>query len=81
MNRCRHDIIYNLLASLTAEPKRITDLCSAGNLPVDRGKVLVQNIERFGLLIKTGGDDVFYNLTARGYEWIGLYELLRKVLP
>lgn len=82
MNRCRHDVILDVLTSLNPNPKRITEICSSGNLPVDRGKVLLKNLEEFGILIQTEEDgERMYRLTNRGYEWIGLYKLLKKTLP
>jgi predicted transcriptional regulator len=82
MNRCRHDVILDVLSSLIIEPKRITEVCTAGNLPVDRGKLLVKGLEKFGLLIQTEENrERVFKLTNRGYEWIGLYKLMRKVLP
>ncbi len=82
MNRCRHDIIDGMLRALSIDPKRVTDLCSASNVPVDRGILILSKMEEFGLLFKVeeeGGST--YKLTDRGYEWIGLYKHLKKVLP
>ena len=82
MNRCRHDILNDMLRELVIEPRKITELCAAGNVPVDRGKGIVKDLEKFGLLLKTEGiEGIEYKLTDRGYEWIGLYKLLKKTLP
>ncbi len=82
LNRCRHDIIESFLKTLQGGPKRITEMCSAANLPVDRGKNLIRRMERFGLVYETAvGRGVEYLITKRGYEWLGLYRLLKKSLP
>ncbi len=82
MNRCHHDIINELLVTLVTEPRKITELCAAVNIPVDRGKDVIRNLERFGLLFEMVGDgEVEYRITDRGYEWIGLYKHLKRALP
>ncbi|MEM0135690.1 MAG: hypothetical protein QXU18_10795 [Thermoplasmatales archaeon] len=82
MNRCRHDIVDNLLNALSIEPKKITSLCISGGIPVDRGKEIMSNLEKFGLVVQVDYEgEKEYKLTDRGYEWIGLYKLLRRVLP
>jgi predicted transcriptional regulator len=82
MNRCRHDVTNDLLRALSAEPRRITALCSVGNLPVDRGKELILDLEKFGMIYETEGEEgTEYRITDRGYEWVGLYKLLKKSLP
>ena len=82
MNRCRHDITESILISLQSGSKRITELCLAANLPVDRGKDMVKRMERFGLLYETVGDEgTEHWIAERGYEWLGLYRLLKKRLP
>ncbi len=82
MNRCHHDIINELLVALATEPRKITELCATVNVPVDRGKDVVKNLARFGLLFETiGRDEVEYRITDRGYEWIGLYKHLKRALP
>jgi predicted transcriptional regulator len=64
------------------EHRKITDLCIAGNLPVDRGRVMVGNLMKFGLIIEIGVEgEKEYGLTDRGYEWLGLYNLLKKTSP
>lgn len=82
MYRCRHDIINDMLSALMAEPRRITELCSIGNVPVDRGKDIVKYMEKFGILFETTENgEKEYRLTDRGYEWIGLFKHLKKALP
>ena len=82
MNRCRHDIIDDMLKALSIDAKRVTDLCFASNVPVDRGILILSKMEEFGLLFKIEekGEST-YKLTDHGYEWIGLYKHLKKVLP
>ncbi len=82
MNRCRHDIINDMLGALSADSRRITDLCMAGNVPVDRGKGIVEALEKYGLIIHAEeAGEIDYRITDRGYEWLGLFRMLRKVLP
>ncbi len=52
----RHGITESMLNSLQGGSKRITELCLVANLPVDRGKVMIERMEKFGLLYETVGD-------------------------
>jgi predicted transcriptional regulator len=73
---------FDMLNSLVTEHRKITEICSIGNVPVDRGKLLIKNLEKFGILIQIEEDgEKIYKLTNRGYEWIGLYRLLKKTMP
>jgi predicted transcriptional regulator len=82
MNRCRHDIIDDMLKALSTDAKRVPDLCSASNVPVDRGILILSKMEEFGLLFKIEEKgESRYKLTDRGYEWIGHYKHLKKALP
>ena len=82
MNRCKHDIINDMLGVLSTDSRRITELCMSGNVPVDRGKEIIATLEKYGLLIHSGeSGEIVYRITDRGYEWLGLYRMIRKVLP
>ncbi len=79
--RCRHDIIEALLKNLSAEPLRVTNLCSKSNLPVDRCKNLLEILKEAGLVVeRVEGRGRTYIITSRGYEYLALYRRLKEVL-
>ncbi len=82
MNRCRHDIINDMLGAISTDSMRITGLCMAGNIPVDRGKEIICSLEKFGLMFHSEeSGEIEYRITDRGYQWLGLYRMIRKALP
>lgn len=78
--RCVHDVIYDVLSTLKEGPVRLTPLCTAANLPVDRGLKLLSALEECGLVIsKEEKGRRVYTLSELGYAYIALYEELSKV--
>jgi len=80
-NRCRHDIVKSMLEACREE-MCVTEICRRAGLPVDRGRRIVNQLLRYGLLIELQeGGRKRYKITPRGYEWLGIYERLEEVLP
>ncbi len=80
-NRCRHDIVRSVLEACGVEAG-ITEICRRAGLPVDRGRRVVGQLLRYGLLVELQeGKRRTYRITPRGYEWLGIYERLEEVLP
>lgn len=79
-NRCLHDIVYDVLSQLREGPKRLTPLCTAANLPVDRGLKLLSALGECGLIVsrEERGRRV-YMLSELGYVYISLYEELSRI--
>jgi predicted transcriptional regulator len=81
--RCIYDIVYDILLSmLTTHRGTKTRICRASNLPLDRCERVLELIKELGLAYSTniGGREV-YQLTDRGYQYIGVYEALIELLP
>lgn len=87
-NRCTHEIVYELLKNMASEePKNITSLCRAVNLPVDRGIKVINVLMKSGLVAsytitsnsKVGKLSRYYIVTEVGYEYIGIYERLKEL--
>ncbi len=76
MNRCRHDIAADVLRRAVEGPARLSHLARAGNLPLDRARVLVAGMVEAGLLYYDPESRV-YEATELAYEWLRLYEMLR----
>ncbi|RLF17296.1 MAG: hypothetical protein DRJ66_01160 [Thermoprotei archaeon] len=79
--RCWHDVIESLLKALLTGEKRITELCLHANIPVDRGRRLIEYLIRCGLIFKYEKDGrIYYRITEKGYEWLGIYRKLKEIL-
>jgi len=80
--RCVHDIIYDLLKTLSNEYRlKITQLCSQANLPLDRCSKIIQHLVNHGLVRRVvSGKHVFYELSDLGYAYIGLYDQLNNII-
>ena len=80
--RCLHDIIESLLEALLLGEKGITELCLSANIPVDRGRRIIEYLINYGLIFKYEKDGkVYYKIGERGYEWLGIYRKLKELLP
>ncbi len=80
--RCWHDIVESLLEALVTGEKGITELCAVANISVDRGKELVEWLVKYGLIAELVVEGRrYYKITARGYEWLGVYRYLKTMLP
>lgn len=83
MRRCRHDVVYDVLKTLSTRYNGlgITKLCMFANLPVDRGNELLKHLIKAGLVyMLKEGNAVKYFITPRGYEYISMYERIRTLL-
>ncbi len=68
-NRCIHDIIHDMLATLAEGERGITELRLNSGIPVDRGKKIVDYLVACGLLtIGVEDNRVRYRITVAGYQ-------------
>ncbi len=75
-------MVRDMLRALTEGEKRATNLCREANVPMDRGKPLLNYLVERGLVVALEGEKgVEYRITFLGYEWLGLYERLEELLP
>ena len=80
--RCWHDIVESMLSALLKGDRGITELCLMARVPVDRGKRIVSHLASYGLLVEyVVGGKTYYRITERGYEWLGVYQYLKSLLP
>ncbi|MCY0850096.1 winged helix-turn-helix domain-containing protein [Sulfuracidifex metallicus] len=75
MNRCRHDIIMDILVSISKGKRRLTEICIASNLPLDRGKSVLNDMIKRGLISMKDGN---FNILPKGYSWMEIYRILEE---
>ena len=79
--RCWHDVIESVLEALLTGEKSITELCLYANVPVDRGRRLINYLISCGLVFRYEENGrIYYKITERGYEWLGIYRKLKELL-
>ncbi|BBG23591.1 winged helix-turn-helix domain-containing protein [Sulfuracidifex tepidarius] len=77
MNRCRHDIVMDILISIKNGRRKITEICTSSNLPVDRGKKILDEMCRQGLVLNVNGE---FRLSSKGYSWLEIYNMVEQYL-
>jgi predicted transcriptional regulator len=81
--RCRHEIIADILEYLAAAGRaRLTWVAAHANLPLDRARLLLGEMEFYGLVESSSGGDgsVFYSIGRRGYEYLELWRRIRALV-
>lgn len=80
-NRCLHEVIYSMLVAISTEgPKNITSLCRIANIPVDRGKTVINLLMRSGILASYEYEkNRYYIVTEIGYDYLGTYKHLKEI--
>lgn len=79
--RSRTGIIYDILESLENGELNLTALMNRANLPYDRFKELINDMERNGLVKKSEeSGKVIYSITRKGKEALEELRRVRNVL-
>ncbi|MGB9758763.1 MAG: winged helix-turn-helix domain-containing protein [Thermoproteota archaeon] len=80
-NRCLHEIVYEMLEAIAREgPKNVTSLCRIANIPVDRGKIIVNLLVKSGILASYEYErNRYYIVTENGYDYLGTYKHLKEI--
>jgi len=81
--RCRHEIMADILEYLAAAGRaRLTWVAAHANLPLDRARFLVGEMEFYGLVESFTGEEggVFYRVSRRGYEYLELWRRIRVLI-
>ncbi|MCD6348988.1 MAG: hypothetical protein J7L91_05110 [Candidatus Korarchaeota archaeon] len=80
--RCRHDIIETILEAVRDGRRGLTEICTYAGIPVDRGKKIMELLVRYGLLVSIWEKRrEIFEITPKGYEWLGIYRSLESMLP
>ncbi len=78
--RCRHEIIAAVLEYLsTAGRARISSVALHANMPLDRARVLMGELQFYGLVesITDERGRRYYRVSERGMEYLRLWRRLR----
>ncbi len=83
MSRCIHSVIYDLLVSIQNTKRPIKSrICRSSNLPLDRCGKILGFLESNGFIYRYFDEGRWiYEITERGYEYIGIYEKLLELIP
>ncbi|MGC9201856.1 MAG: hypothetical protein ACP5HX_04270 [Thermoproteota archaeon] len=61
-------------------PKNVTSLCRIANIPVDRGKIIVNLLVKSGILASYEYErNRYYIVTENGYDYLGTYKHLKEI--
>jgi predicted transcriptional regulator len=81
--RSKTDLYAEVLEVITHYPEgaRITKLSYGVGVPVDRLKLIVERLCRFGLAVKTQDEDgAYYGVTPRGLEFLDVFWKMKGFL-
>lgn len=81
--RCRHEIMADLLEYLAAAGRaRLTWVAAHANLPLDRARLLLGEMEFYGLVESSISRDgsTFYSVGRKGYEYLELWRRIRVLV-
>ena len=80
--RCRHEIMAVILEYLAAAGRaRLTWVAAHANLPLDRARLLLGEMEFYGLVESSTRDgSVFYSVGRKGYEYLELWRRIRVLV-
>lgn len=83
VKRCVHDVVYDLLKSIQEALRPIKSrICRASNLPLDRCEKVLELMESCGLIYSYFSEGRrIYEITERGYQYMGVYEKLLEAFP
>ena len=79
-HRCRHIVVAEILGALEREPwgLLLSHLARRAGLPLDRARRLLADLEEAGLVYRDPSERR-YMITWRGFEWLGVYRVLREI--
>ncbi len=76
--RCRHDIVAEILEALAEEPMKPAQIARKARLAYDRAAKILASLEERGLIYHDPETNE-YHLLEPGYEWLYLYKELAKL--
>ena len=81
--RCHHEIMADVLEYLAAAGRaRLTWIAAHANLPLDRARLILGEMEFYGLVESAPGGEGgrYYRAGRRGYEYLELWRRIRVLV-
>lgn len=82
VRRCHHKIVADVLAYLSAAGRaKLTWVAAYANLPLDRARLLLGEMEHYGLVesFEGEGGSRYYRVTGRGRKYLALWRRLQTL--
>lgn len=77
--RCRHEIVASILEYLSSAGRaRLSRIALYTNMPLDRARLLLGELQYYGLIESLDDGGVrYYRVTEKGFEYLELWRKLK----